>query len=59
MCFRSIRAGARVRQGDVTYSVFSFADASHAERFRETFGGEPFDPKNRGQGSAWLVWPKS
>jgi hypothetical protein len=35
-----------------------FADAAHAERFRARFGGEPFDPKDRGRGSAWLLWRK-
>jgi hypothetical protein len=31
---------------------------SDAARFRE-FSGEPFDPKNHGRGSAWLLWRKS
>jgi hypothetical protein len=35
--------------------IFCFADVSHAERFRERFGSEPFDPKDRGRGSAWLA----
>jgi hypothetical protein len=45
--------GHTVRRDDVTYSVFCFADASHVERFCESFGGERFDPKDRGRGSAW------
>jgi hypothetical protein len=48
-----------VRRDDVTYSVFCFADASHAERFCEKFGGERFDPKDRGRGSTWFLRRKS
>jgi len=48
-----------LRRDDVTYRVFCFVDAAHAERFRQRFGGEPFDPKDRGRGSAWFVWRKS
>jgi len=48
-----------VRRDDVTYSVFCFADVAHAELFCERFGGERFDPKDRGRGSAWFLWRKS
>jgi hypothetical protein len=48
-----------VRRDDVTYIVFCFAKPSHAERFRERFGGERFDPEDRGRGSAWFLWRKS
>ncbi|SRR6266446_4404814 len=48
-----------VQPDDVTYIVFCFAEAPHAERFRERFGGEPFDPKDRGRGKAWFLWHKS
>ena len=51
--------GHTVRRDDVTYSVFCFADASHAERFCEKFGGERFGPKDRGRGSALFLWRKS
>jgi hypothetical protein len=47
-----------VHRDDVAYVVFCFADASHAERFRERFGGERFDPKDRGRGCAWFLWRK-
>jgi hypothetical protein len=36
--------------------VFCFAEKSHADLFRERFGGEPFDPSSRGRGNAWNVW---
>ena len=32
---------------------------SQAELFRENFGGEPFDPKDRGRGKAWFLWRRS
>ena len=47
-----------VHRDDVTYVVFCFADPSQAERFRERFSGELFDPKDRGRGSAWFLWRK-
>jgi hypothetical protein len=33
--------------------VYCFADAGHADFFRETFGGETFDPRSRGRGMNW------
>jgi hypothetical protein len=56
--FRSVRAGHTVRRDDATYSVFCFVDAAHAERFCKAFGGERFDPKDRGRRSAWFIWRK-
>jgi hypothetical protein len=47
-----------VQRDDVTYIVFCFGEPSHAVLFRERFGGEPFDPKDRGRGSAWFLWRK-
>jgi len=52
--FRSVRG----RDG-VTYHVVCFANALRAERFREAWGGERFDPKDRGRGSACFHWRKS
>jgi hypothetical protein len=37
--------GHTVRRDNTTYSVFCFADPSHADLFRERFRGERFDPK--------------
>jgi hypothetical protein len=31
------------------WSVFCFAEREHAEKFKERFGGEWFDPKRRGR----------
>ena len=50
--------GHSVRRGDVTFSVFCFADVAHAELFRERFGGEHFDPSDRGRGRDWHLWRK-
>jgi hypothetical protein len=50
--------GHSVLRGNVTYIVFCFADAEHAELFRERFNGERFDPKKRGRGNKWFLWGK-
>ena len=50
--------GHSVYHEHTTWRVFCFADPAHAARFRATFGGEPFDPKDRGRGSAWAQWRK-
>jgi hypothetical protein len=44
---------------DKWWIVYCFADAEHAERFRVRFGGEPFDPKDRGCGASWARWYKN
>jgi len=43
---------------DKWWIVYCFADAEHAEKFRMRFGGERFDPKDRGRGSNWAHWYK-
>jgi hypothetical protein len=50
--------GYTVRREDIDYRVFCFADPAHADLFRERFGGEPFDPQDRGRGAAWIRWGK-
>jgi hypothetical protein len=50
--------GHSVYHEHTTWRVFCFADPAHAALFREKFGGEPFDPKDRGRGSAWAQWRK-
>ena len=39
--------------------VYCFAEAEHADRFMQRFGGEKFDPKQRGRGSSWARWKKA
>jgi hypothetical protein len=41
--------GHTFRRDDTDYVVFCFADAAHAQRFRERFSGERFEPKDRGR----------
>jgi hypothetical protein len=50
--------GHTVLRGNITYTVFCFADPKHADLFRARFEGERFDPKERGRGSEWFVWRK-
>lgn len=42
-----------VLRHDRWHLVYCFADAVHAELFRQTFGGDKFDPKTRGRGKSW------
>jgi len=44
---------------DKWWIVYCFADAEHAEKFQVRFGGERFDPKDRGRGSNWARWYKT
>ena len=43
MCTR----GHSFRRDDADINVFCFAEREHAEKFRERFGGEILDPKDR------------
>jgi hypothetical protein len=38
------------------WDVFCFAERQHAEKFKERFGGEWFDPTKRGRGQGWMIW---
>ncbi len=40
------------------YNVYCFADPGDAQKFLQRFGGEPFDPAQRGKGSRWAQWRK-
>lgn len=42
----------------VWYNVYCFAKPEQAEVFRQRFGGEPFNPKERGRGGRWHIWNK-
>jgi hypothetical protein len=50
--------GHSVFHEDKWWIVYCFADAEHAEKFRMRFGGERFNPKDRGRGSNWARWYK-
>ena len=45
-----------VRRDDKSYVVYCFADPQTAESFAAIFGGEPFDPSERGRGRSWWQW---
>ena len=38
---------------DQWHLVYCFAEAAHAELFREKFGGKTFNPETRGRGRNW------
>ena len=40
------------------FNVYCFAEPAHAEKFMQRFGGEKFDPKQKGKGSNWAQWRK-
>jgi hypothetical protein len=48
--------GHTVRRDGKDYIIFCLLDPIHADLFRERFGGERFDPKDRGRGSKWHEW---
>lgn len=41
---------------DENYNVHCFATRSGAEAFLEKYGGEWFDPRDRGKGVNWNKW---
>lgn len=40
------------------FNIYCFAEAADAEKFTQRFGGETFDPKQRGKGNNWARWNK-
>lgn len=40
------------------FNVYCFSDVADAEKFMKRFGGERFDPKQRGRGANWAHWKK-
>jgi hypothetical protein len=40
------------------WQVFCFAEAADADKFQRRFGGEKFDPNQKGKGSNWARWKK-
>ena len=40
------------------FHVYCFSDPADADKFLQRFGGEKFDPKQRGKGSNWARWNK-
>jgi hypothetical protein len=50
--------GHSVMWNDAWFNVYCFADPAHAEQFMNRFGGETFDPRQRGKGTRWARWKK-
>jgi len=50
--------GKAVFHGEQWWRVFCFSDPFHADAFRERFGGEQFNPEDRGRGADWAQWSK-
>lgn len=50
--------GHTVRRDDIDYVVFCFRKRESADSFRARFGGEPFDPRERGKGTVWSKWKR-
>jgi hypothetical protein len=40
------------------FHVYCFEKLEDADKFRQRFGGDKFDPKQRGKGSNWARWKK-
>jgi hypothetical protein len=50
--------GHSVFLGDQWFNVYCFANPEDAGKFMKRFGGENFDPSQRGKGSNWARWNK-
>jgi hypothetical protein len=50
--------GHSVMWEDKWYQVYCFKEPAHAVRFMARFGGETFDPRQRGRGRRWARWKK-
>lgn len=59
-CAKFLKAprGHSVFHDDQHYNVHCFAVKGHAEAFMAEFGGEWFDPRDRGKGLYWNRWYK-
>ena len=50
--------GHVVFHDDEWFHVYCFAEEADADKFQQRFGGERFDPNQRGKGSNWARWKK-
>jgi len=50
--------GHSVRYKDEWWHAFCFAEKAHAEAFCDRFGGEHFDPSERGRCKSWARWKR-
>jgi len=50
--------GHALYHGGHWFHVYCFKEAVDAQKFMERFGGEKFDPIERGRGADWARWKK-
>jgi len=50
--------GHTVAHGGEWFNVYCFAKPEDAEKFMQQFGGEKFDPRQKGKGSNWARWKR-
>jgi hypothetical protein len=50
--------GHSVFHGGEWFTVYCFAEPEDAEKFSRRFGGEKFEPRQRGKGAKWAQWRK-
>jgi hypothetical protein len=50
--------GHAVRHDNEWYHVYCFSEPDDAEKFKQRFGGEKFNPNQRGRGRHWARWNK-
>ena len=41
-----------------SFVVFNFKEKADADKFMQAFEGEPFDPRDKGNGQHWMLWSK-
>jgi hypothetical protein len=50
--------GHSVMREDEWFNVYCFKESVRADLFMQRFGGEKFDPKQKGKGAQWARWTK-
>jgi hypothetical protein len=48
--------GHAVFHGNQWFNVYCFSDPEHASNFMRRYGGERFNPRQKGNGSNWARW---
>jgi hypothetical protein len=51
--------GNSVHHDGEWYHVYCFSDPADVEKFKQRFGGEKFNPSERGRGRDWAYWKKA
>ena len=49
---------ARLYHDGQWFHVYCFKEVADMQKFIERFGGEKFDPAERGRGANWARWKK-